>query len=172
MKFSLEKSIEILERTPSVLNSLLGDLSEEWVFQNEGEGTWSPFDILGHLIHGERTDWIVRTEIILEKRNHSFEPFDRFAQLQASRKSMDQLLETFETLRNSNLEKLKNLNITESDLDLKGVHPELGPVTLKNLLATWTAHDLSHISQIARVMAKSYKSEVGIWTKYMKIMHQ
>lgn len=173
MTFELEKSILILERTPEVLQTLLENLPEEWTAKNEGEDTWSPYDIIGHLIHGEQTDWVVRTEIILAQKSQAFTPFDRFAQFENSKgKTLSQLLLEFKQLRIENLKKLKSLNIKDSDLALKGTHPELGEVSLKNLLATWTAHDLSHISQITRVMAKLYKEEVGIWTRYMKIMHQ
>ena len=172
MNFSLQNSILILERTPNVLSALLTDLPIEWTSSNEGENTWSPFDILGHLIHGEETDWIPRTEIILKKTGEPFTPFDRFAQFEKSKdKTLTELLDKFQKLRKKNILKLKGFEISDRDLELIGTHPELGAVSLKNLLAAWTAHDLSHISQITRVMAKQYKGEVGIWTEYMKIMH-
>ena len=172
MNFDLDEAILILERTPKVLRVLLQDLPEDWTHQNEGTSTWSPFDVLGHLIHGEETDWIPRAKIILSQRNEAFTPFDRFAQEEKSKgKTMEQLLAQFADIREKNLLELSELNIKETDLDLTGKHPELGEVTLKNLLSTWTAHDLSHLSQITRVMAKQYREEIGIWTKYMNIMH-
>lgn len=171
MDYSLDKAIEILERTPIALNSLLKDLSIDWTVPNEGENTWSPYDVVGHLIHGEKTDWIVRTKIILEQKGQPFEPFDRFAQFEASQgKSINDLLDEFQHLRSNNLETLKSLDITEAKLALEGTHPELGKVTLRNLLSTWVAHDLGHIAQISRVMAKQYKEEVGVWYQYLGIL--
>lgn len=171
MTFDLQKSIDLLSRTPHVLETLLQDLSEDWTSRNEGENSWSPFDVLGHLIHGEETDWIPRSEIILSKSQEPFEPFDRFAQQEKSRgKNLNELLKEFKDLRVANLTKLKSFKLTERELNLTGKHPALGEVTLRNLLATWTAHDLSHIAQISRVMAKQYKEEVGVWVQYMKIM--
>lgn len=172
MQFDLAKSIRVLERTPAVLKALLQDLSEDWTKPNEGPDTWSPYDIVGHLIHGEKTDWIPRTQIILEHGvDQPFEPYDRFAQFEESKgKSLNELLDEFETLRNGNLEKLKSLEI-EANLDKKGKHPELGEVSLSNLLSSWVVHDLGHISQISRVMAKQYKGEVGIWTQYLGILN-
>ncbi len=171
MQYDIEKAIEILERTPKVLKELLQDLSDEWTLNNEGPDTWSPFDVVGHLIHGERTDWVPRTKIILEQgTTQPFEPFDRFAQYEVSKgKSMNELLAAFEKLRAENLKEFKALTITEN-LEKKGKHPELGEVTLKNLLASWVVHDLGHLSQITRVMAKQYTEEVGVWTKYMGIL--
>ncbi len=173
MKFDLNKSIEILERTPAVLNQLLNGLSDDWVLQNEGDNTWSPFDVVGHLIHGEKTDWIPRMQIILKHgSNKTFEPFDRFAQEKINKgKSLKMLLQEFTQLRQENLRILTNALLDESALAKKGTHPELGTVTLKELLATWTAHDLGHIVQITRVMAKQYKSEVGPWRKYLKVVN-
>lgn len=171
MEYSLAKAIEILDRTPRVLNELLRDLSSEWTSQNEGDQTWSPFDIIGHLIHGEKTDWLTRTKIILEQTSVPFEPFDRFAQFEESKgKNLNKLLDEFTELRGQNMIEFKKLDISEADLDLKGIHPELGAVTLKNLLATWVAHDLGHIAQISRVMAKLYKEEVGVWYQYLGIL--
>jgi len=173
MNFDLQKSLQILERTPDVLQALLQDLPADWTHQNEGTDTWSPYDIIGHLIHGEETDWVVRTELILNRSKEPFIPFDRFAQFEKSKgKSLQELLDQFQALRAANLEKMRSFTISPADLELTGIHPGLGEVSLKNLLATWTTHDLSHISQITRVMAKLYKEEIGIWTKYMKIMHQ
>ena len=171
MEFDLNKSLEILERTPRVLYTMLSGLSDDWVFNNEGSDTWSPFDVLGHLIHGERTDWITRTKIILESGG-SFEPFDRFAQLKESEgKNLDDLLEEFKLLRHKNLEELKAMYDLEGSLDKTGIHPEFGEVTLRQLLSCWTAHDLGHIYQISRVMAKNYKSQVGPWIKYLRVLN-
>jgi hypothetical protein len=172
MQFDLDKSIRVLERTPAVLKALLQYLSEDWTKPNEGPDTWSPYDIVGHLIHGEKTDWIPRTQIILEHGvDQPFEPYDRFAQFEESKgKSLNELLDEFETLRKGNLEKLKSLDI-DANLDKKGKHSELGEVSLSNLLSSWVVHDLGHISQISRVMAKQYKDEVGIWTQYLGILN-
>ncbi len=172
MQYNINEAIEILERTPKVLKHLLSGLSKEWISNNEGENTWSPYDVIGHLVHGEEVDWLARTKIILEfEETKTFEPFDRFAQFEKSKgKSIHKLLEEFEQLRKANLEALKSLNISDADLDKKGSHPGLGTVTLKNLLACWVAHDLSHIAQISRVMAKQYSSEIGPWHEYLAIM--
>lgn len=172
MEFNLAKSIEILERTPQVLKTLLEGLSDEWIFNNEGEETWSPFDVLGHLIHGEKTDWIARMEIILsDKDDKTFTPFDRFAQFEESKgKTLLQMLKEFEDLRKRNLITLKSKNITSEDLTRKGMHPALGQVTLENLLSTWAVHDLGHIAQITRVMAKQYIDEVGPWREFLPIL--
>lgn len=170
--FSLVKSIEILERTPNVLSQLLNGLSSDWTSVNEGGETWSAYDVVGHLIHGDQTDWMVRIELILsEKEDKRFVPFDRFAQFENSKgKSLNQLLDEFKLIRNSNLEKLKGLNITEIDLTKKGIHPTFGEVTLSQLISTWVVHDLDHLSQISRVMAKQYKAEVGPWIEFLKIL--
>lgn len=172
MEFNLNKSISILEKTPKVLRTLLTELDLEWLHNNEGENTWSPYQVLGHLIHGEKTDWMVRAKIILSKnQDKTFEPFDRFAQDKDNTKpSVDDLLDTFENLRKSNLVDLKALHIDEKSLELTGIHPELGTVSLKELLSTWTVHDLGHIAQITRVMAKQYASEVGPWQAYLGIL--
>ncbi len=180
MNFSLDKSIEILERTPSVLKELLNNISDGWSMSNEGqkgddkgsEMTWSPYDVLGHLIHGESGDWLERTGIILsDSPNKNFKSFDRFAQFEESKgKSLKDLLGEFMMLRIMNLEKLKAKNITEADLDKKGIHPVFGEVTLRQLLSTWAVHDLNHLAQIARVMAYQYKDNVGPWKEYLKIL--
>jgi uncharacterized damage-inducible protein DinB len=174
MKFSLEKSIEVLEQTPIVLGAMIQHLSEDWTSANEGDETWTVYDVVGHLIHGEKTDWIPRMEIILsdtpEKR---FVPFDRFAQSEESKgKSLTQLLDEFTALRKRNLEILLSKNLTEQQLEQTGVHPAFGEVTLAQLLSTWVVHDLDHISQISRVMAKQYAVEVGPWKEYLKILRQ
>jgi hypothetical protein len=173
MNFTLEKSLEILERTPDVLITMLRGISVEWTSANEGGETWSVFDILGHLIHGEKTDWIPRTEIILSENNRDkkFEPFDRFAQFENSKgKTLNQLLKEFKKFRKRNIEYLISKNITDKDLEEKGIHPALGEVTLSQLLSTWVVHDLNHITQISRVIAKQYKTEVGPWIEYLKIL--
>lgn len=172
MQFDLDKSIQVLERTPLVLNQLLKNLSEDWTTPNEGPDTWSPYDIVGHLIQGEKKDWIPRAKIILTHGERvPFTPFDRFAQFEESKgKTLIQLLEQLDRLRAENMMGLKNLNISTDDLSKTGMHPGLGKVTLENLLASWVVHDLGHINQIARVMAKQYKSEVGPWTEYMGVL--
>ncbi len=172
MKFEFAKSYEILERTPAVLNHLLTGLHDDWIMKNEGPETFSPYDVIGHLIHGEKTDWRDRTTRILEFGvSKSFEPFDRFAQFEASKgKPLSQLLDEFEKLRAENIQWLRSLNISEHDLDKKGLHPVLGEVTLRQLLSTWVIHDLTHIAQITRVMAKQYKEEIGPWIEFFRIM--
>lgn len=172
MKFSFDRATEILSRTPATVTSLLAGLSEPWIKNNEGPETWSPYDVVGHLIHGERTDWMPRLKSILELgESRPFDPFNRFAQFEASKgKSLSELLETFATLRRQNLATLKQLNLTEEHFKLKGTHPDFGPVALEQLLATWVVHDLDHISQIARVMAKQYLNEVGPWVNYLSIL--
>jgi hypothetical protein len=172
MNFNLTKSLEVLERTPQVLTTLLSGLSDDWILNNEGEESWSPYDVIGHLIHGEKTDWLVRTEIILaDKSDKTFDLFDRFAQFEESKgKTISQLLADFQELRNNNLTALKSKEITSADLMKTGIHPAFGAVTLEQLLATWVAHDLGHIAQVARVMAKQYKEEVGPWREYLPIL--
>ncbi|CAN5266251.1 hypothetical protein BH11BAC5_BH11BAC5_27930 [soil metagenome] len=172
MHFSLSKSLEILERTPDVLIAMLQNLSEEWTSINEGGETWSVYEIVGHLIHGEKTDWIPRMEIILsDKPGKAFEPFDRFAHSNNStEKTLNGLLAEFKSIRQINIEVLKSKQLTEQDLQLTGVHPDFGDVTLSQLISTWTIHDLNHLSQITRVMAKQYKDEVGPWTAFLRIL--
>lgn len=172
MTFEIDKAIEILLRTPQTLETLLNGISEEWLVNNEGENTWSPYEIVGHLIHGEKTDWVPRAKIILSNtQNKKFEPFDRFAQKKADKtKTMSALLEEFKNLRSENIKVLSTLNINAATLRKKGIHPELGEASLKELLSTWVVHDLGHISQITRVMAKQYKNEVGVWSAYLGIL--
>ncbi len=174
MQFDLEDALPILERTPTVVRALLEDLQERWIRATEGPNTWSPFDVVGHLIHGERTDWLPRVEVILTHgENQAFQPFDRFAQFEASRgKSLAELLDSFAELRAANLERLQKLRLAPEDLERRGRHPELGPVTLGQLLATWTAHDLSHIAQIVRVMGRQYTEAVGVWRAYLPMVDQ
>ncbi|WP_299363556.1 DinB family protein [Winogradskyella sp.] len=173
MKYNLTDALEVLEQTPRTLKSFLGHLSDQWLYNNEGEDTWSPYDIVGHLIHGEKTDWIPRLKVILgNSKNKTFTPFNRFAQFENSKgKSMAQLLDEFSALRQVNLQTLKALNLSKTQLQLKGIHPELGEVNLSQLLATWVTHDLAHIAQISRVMAKQYKTEVGPWMAYISILN-
>ncbi|WP_430968396.1 DinB family protein [Spongiimicrobium sp. 2-473A-2-J] len=172
MKFELNKGMAVLERTPEVLKTMLARLPEEWTHKNEGGDSWSPFDVVGHLIHGEKTDWMVRTGIILGAgSNKTFEPYDRFAQFENSRgKTLDVMLAEFTALRSQNLTTLRSKQLSPVDLEKKGVHPELGPVSLSQLLAAWVVHDLGHIAQVSRVMAKQYSTEVGPWTKYLTIL--
>lgn len=151
---------------------MLADLPDPWVNGTEGPDTWSPYDIVGHLIHGERTDWIPRTEILLAHgQTRPFTPFDRFAQFQASQgKTLQQLLNTFAELRAENLTRLEALGLTAEDFERRGQHPELGSVTLGELLATWVAHDLSHVGQTARVMGRQYTDAVGPWRAYLPML--
>lgn len=172
MNYSKEQAIEILERTPAVLKSLLANISHDWVMNNEGADTFSPYDVVGHLIHGEKTDWIVRAKIILEHGvSKPFDPYDRFAQYEESKdKSLQQLLDEFEMTRRENVAWLQSRQLTEDDLERTGMHPVLGEVTLRNLLSTWVVHDLTHIAQITRVMAKQYKEEMGPWPQFFRIL--
>jgi uncharacterized damage-inducible protein DinB len=172
MDFHIEHALEVLARTPAILNALIGELSDPWTLNNEGPDTWSPYDIVGHLIHGDQTDWIPRARIILEHgRTRPFEPYDRFAQFEKSRgKALGELLREFESLRGRNIEALEQMKLTPEKLTLQGTHPELGSVTLEQLLATWVAHDLSHVAQAARVMCKQYAEAVGPWKQYLPIL--
>ena len=170
--FQLEQAKEVLARTPAVLKEMLAGLSEGWIFNNYGPETWAPFDVIGHLIHGERTDWIPRLHIIFNHgTSRAFEPFDRYAQYEASKgKSIDELLETFAQLRKANLDELRSLDLTEPRLDREGIHPALGRVTARQLLATWVCHDLNHIHQVAKAMSYQYRNEVGAWRAYITIL--
>ena len=172
MTFVLSEGIAVLERTPATLRALLADLPDAWIAANEGPDTFSPFDNVGHLIHGERTDWIPRARIILAQgANRRFEPYDRFAQIRESRgKSLAELLDELARLRADNLATLRGWSLTDRQLALEGEHPALGPVTLRQLLATWVAHDLGHIAQTSRVMAKRYREAVGPWRAYLPIL--
>jgi hypothetical protein len=172
MQFQLTDAFEVLERTPATFRALLGGMSEVWTAPNEGPETFSAFDNVGHLIHGERTDWIQRARIILEQGpNRRFAPFDRFAQKRESQgKSMAELLDEFASLRAENLATLRGWQLTDRELALQGEHPELGTVTLRQLLSTWVAHDLGHVAQTARVLAKQYREEVGPWIAYLPVL--
>jgi hypothetical protein len=172
MEFDLGHTISLLNRTPAVLKTLLGDLPETWTLRNEGENTWSAFDVVGHLIHGERTDWMPRTRMILQSGEaQTFEPFDRWGHVRESQgKSLGQLLEEFAGLRSGNLSELRALNLRQEDLERRGRHPALGVVTLSELLATWAAHDLTHLHEISRVMAHQYREAVGPWSAYLGVL--
>lgn len=172
MEFELNQAKEVLSRTPATLNTLLRPLSETWVLRNEGPETWSPYDVVGHLIYGEETDWIPRAKIILQHgEDRAFEPFDRFAMFEKSKgKSLAELLDDFERARAESLRELDALALTPALLEKRGRHPELGVVTLKQLLATWVVHDLGHVSQVVRAMAKQYSGAVGPWRAYLSIL--
>jgi DinB superfamily len=172
MEFRIDQAVEVLRSTPSVLRSMLGEVSDLWVRSNYGIDTFSPFDVVGHLIHGERADWIGRTKMILEHgESQAFEPFDRYAMYEASAgKSIKDLLGEFAALRSANLVTLEDLALTDQQLALRGVHPALGTVRLDNLLATWVVHDLNHIAQIAKAMAYQYGESVGPWREYLSIL--
>jgi len=171
-EFNLDETIAVLTRTPATLDTLLRGLPESWVRNNEGKDTWSAFDIVGHLIVGERTDWMQRARIILENGEaRPFDPFDRFAQLKESQnKSLEQLLDDFVRLRRENLAALKALNLQPEDMNRRGRHPALGVVTLSQLLATWAVHDLTHVHQLSRVMAHQYRDAVGPWSAYLGVL--
>lgn len=172
MELQPDQAILILKRTPLTLDALLRDLPDEWLMANEGEDSWSPFDVVGHLIHGERTDWIPRARTILSQgESRAFDTFDRFAMFEESRgKSPGELLDTFHELRQRNLEELEGMSLTPELLEKRGNHPDFGVVTLKQLLATWVVHDLSHIGQIVRVLAKQYGEAVGPWEAYLPVL--
>ncbi|MCK6455851.1 MAG: DinB family protein [Phycisphaerae bacterium] len=171
-EFRLDEAIEILERTPHVLRAWLDGLGPHWTHRDYGEGTFTVFDVVGHLIHGEKADWLARTRIILEQGpDRPFDKYDRYAQFEDSRgKTLVQLLDEFERLRAANLVALRELRLTGEQLAKPGTHPALGRVTLKNLLATWAAHDLNHIAQIAKAMATQYADSVGPWREYLSIL--
>jgi DinB superfamily len=172
MEHNLQHTISLLTRSPAALNALLRDLPETWTLRNEGENTWSAFDVVGHLIHGERTDWMSRVRILLQfGESRAFEPFDRWGQVRESEgKSLGQLLDEFVRLRSENLGELRALNLGREDLERRGRHPALGAVTLSELLATWAAHDLTHLHQISRIMAHQYREAVGPWSAYLGVL--
>jgi hypothetical protein len=172
MQFQLTHGLGVLERTPATFRALLGGLPEAWTAPNEGPDTFSAFDNVGHLVHGERADWIPRARIILAQGpDRRFEPYDRFAQYRESRgKTMADLLDEFARLRAENLATLRGWRLTDRELALEGEHPTLGPVTLRQLLATWVAHDLGHIAQTTRVLAKQYREAVGPWRQYLPVL--
>jgi hypothetical protein len=170
--YRFDEALPVLQRTPGVLRALLHDLPEPWIRATEGPGTWSPFDVVGHLIHGERTDWVPRVEHILRHGDAvPFTPFDREAMFEASRgRALPELLDTFRDERAASLDRLQALGLTEADLERRGRHPEFGVVSLGHHLATWVAHDLSHINQVVRVMARQYSSAVGPWRAYLSVL--
>lgn len=172
MKFEMDIAREVLAETPAILRAMLKGKSQQWVLSNYGPDTFSPFDVVGHLIHGEKTDWIPRARIILEHGAAGvFEPFDRYAMYEESRgKSIDQLLDEFERLRHENMASLDAMKLTPDQWSLKGSHPAFGQVTLGQLLATWVVHDLNHIAQIAKAMSFQYGEEVGPWREYLSIL--
>jgi DinB superfamily len=172
MEHNLDHTVRLLARTPAGLDVLLRDLPQTWTSRNEGENTWSAFDVVGHLVHGERTDWMLRAKMILQfGETRAFEPFDRWGQVRESEgKSLGELLDEFARLRRENLIELRALDLRPEDLDRRGRHPALGVVTLSELLATWAAHDLTHLHQISRVMAHQYREAVGPWSQYLGVL--
>jgi hypothetical protein len=174
MDMQLDEAVDVLRRTPATLRALLSDLQDCWLMSHEGPDTFSPYDVLGHLLHGEETDWIPRARIILEHgESPPFEPFDRFAFKEKYKgRQVSELLDMFDTVRFKNLAALDQMVLGVEQLHLRGTHPELGRVTLGQLLATWVVHDLSHISQIARVMARQYDSAIGPWKAYISIIRK
>jgi hypothetical protein len=172
VSFDLADGIAVLERTPATFRALLAGLPDTWIAVNEGPNTFSPFDNVGHLIHGERTDWIPRAKIILAQgTERRFAPYDRFAQVRESQgKTLSTLLDEFTRLRAENVATLRGWKLSDRELALEGEHPELGRVTLRQLLATWVAHDLGHVAQTARVMAKRYREAVGPWRAYLPVL--
>lgn len=172
MKFDLSRSVEVLRRTPGLLRAALAGLDEAWIRGTEGPETFSPFDVVGHLIDGEETDWMPRARLILARGpSLRFEPYDRFRHRARNRgRTMDSLLEEFATLRTANLEALEAWQLTPAALDLPGEHPTLGRVTLRQLLAAWVVHDLGHVAQISRVMAKQYAEQIGPWVPFLPVV--
>jgi hypothetical protein len=168
----LEECLSVLTRTPAILDTLLRDLPEAWTAATDGSGTWSPYVVIGHLIHAEKADWMPRLDIILEHGpRRPFDAFDREAQFRESNgQALSTLLDEFSALRRDNLARLRALNLQPAQLELQGIHPALGPVTVRQLLATWTAHDLGHLLQVSRTMARRYKQEVGPWPAYLSVM--
>ncbi len=172
MEHHLPHTISLLTSFPVALQALLRDLPEPWTFRNEGENTWSVFDIVGHLVHSERTNWMSRVRIVLQwGEAQTFESFDRQAHVGESQdQSLGQLLDKFASLRSENLDKLHALSLRPEDLERRGRHPALGVVTLSELLATWAAHDFTHLHQISRVMAHQYGEVVGPWSAYLGVL--
>ena len=169
--FQMEDAVAVLERTPATVGALLDGVPETWARATEGEGTWSPYDVVGHLVHGERADWIPRARHILAGESRPFTPFDRTAQFKESEgKSLGELLADFAELRGRNMAELLAMNLGEGDLGRTGRHPDFGEVTLGQLLAAWVVHDLDHVAQIARTMAKVYSNAVGPWQAYLSIL--
>lgn len=173
MEFNINRSLEILSSTPGVLQKMLGGLSGEWLFGNEGENTWSPHTVLGHLIYADETNWIPRARKILSDTDNRFEPFNRLKQFELYADSnIRQLLDKFSTVREESIRQLRSIELNEKTLSRKGIHPDFGEVTLSQLLSTWTVHDLDHINQISRVMAKQYDEAVGPWKNFLGILRR
>jgi len=174
MQFQLEDALSILSHTPAALDAMVRGLPEPWLHADEGPETWSPFDVVGHLVAGERTDWVTRLRLILEHGDkHPFEPFNRTAMFEESKgKTIAELLDTFATLRAQNLETVRALQLEPADFARRGMHPSLGSVTLEQLLATWVTHDMTHMVQISRVIAKQFKDEVGPWREYIGVLNR
>lgn len=174
MAFNLAEAVEVLSRTPDTLTALLKGLSPHWINSTEGAETWSPYDVVGHLINAETTNWLVRVSNILDNgENKPFEPFDRFAHFETSKgKSLGELLEEFSTLRKQNIQTIRDYGFSEEDFEKLGRHPEFGKVKLSELLSTWVVHDLSHIRQIVKTMAKQYETDVGPWQAYLSIFQK
>lgn len=172
MKYTVSDALEVLKRTPHILEALVKDLPPQWSAVNEGGETWSVYDIMGHLLHGETTDWVNRMEIILAQgSDRTFPPFERFAMFEESKgKTLNQLVSEFAAAREKSIAIIESKNITEAQLDLKGIHPKFGEVTLRQHLSTWVAHDMGHLAQMARVIAKQYKEETGPWVEYLRIL--
>jgi hypothetical protein len=172
MEHNLQNTISLLAHTPGALNALLRGLPEMWTCGNEGENTWSPFDVVGHLVHAERTDWMPRVRIVLQYgEGQAFAPFDRWGQIRETQgKSLDELLDEFARLRSESLRELRALNLSTDKFQLRGRHPALGLVILSELLATWVTHDLTHLHQISRVMAHQYRDAVGPWSAYLGVL--
>ena len=170
--FVMDEAVAVLARTPAALDALLRGLPDGWIGANEGGESWSPFDVIGHLIHGERTDWIPRAKLIMADGDaRPFEKFDRFAQFAVSEgRTLASLLDELAALRRDSLRELEAMHVTDADLDRPGRHPELGPVTLRQLLATWVAHDLDHVVQISRVLARQYSDQVGPWRASLRVI--
>ena len=173
MEHDLSNTVSLLARTPPTLDALLRGLPEVWTLRNEGGDTWNVFDVLGHLVHIERTDWMTRAKVILQfGEDRPFDPIDRLAQRRESRgKSLPELLDEFAVLRVENLNELRAMNLGPEDFDRRGRHPALGGVTLSQLLAGWAVHDLTHLHQISRIMAHQYRDAVGPWKAYLGVLH-
>lgn len=173
MEHDLSNTVALLTRTPAVLDALLRQLPDVWTHNHEGEKTWSAFEVVGHLVHAERADWMPRLRLILGSwEAREFEPFDRMGHVrEVQGKSLGDLLDEFARVRSDNLTHLRGLKLSEDDLDRRGLHPALGSVTLSQLLATWAAHDLTHLHQISRIMAHQYREAVGPWSQYLGVLH-
>jgi len=172
MEHDLRDTLALLARTPAVLDALLRDMPDTWTVRNEGAESWTAFDVVGHLIHAERTDWMTRAWMIVQfGETQTFQPFDRWAQIEENQgKSLNELLTVFARMRSASLDALRALNLRQEDLDRRGSHPSLGAVTLSQLLATWAVHDLTHLHQLSRLMAYQYRDAVGPWSKYLGVL--